>query len=250
MGALITFFAVALGLAGLNAMGMLRLGRPQTAPTLPVVAPKPNPVLNEPAPVSTKMPDDIRDWLEHLRQTEQKRVDLAKDQIRHLTIASSEFQASSYANTLKSLIGEEAQNQEMPAEDANKKRAADIVSSVRPDWKKLAEEFESRTPPAECQEIAAKYSQALRETGATTGDIIDTMYNLGSDPQQTIAKLEEIMKTHKERIDKPALEVDEGVAEICRKYDTRKWFDIQGNIGGGSGSLAMPALPGMGGLTP
>ena len=41
------------------------------------------------------------------------------------------------------------------------------------------------------------------------------MYNLGSDPQQTIAKLEEIMKTHKERIDKPALEVDEGVAELA-----------------------------------
>ncbi len=247
MGALITFAAVALGLAGLNAAGMLHLGRPQTAPVLPTIVQKPKPVLDEPAPQNTKMPDDIRDWLEHLRRTEEKRIDLTKEQIRHLTIASSEFQASSYADTLKALLDDGSENRDMPPEDASKKKAADIVDAVRPEWKDLAESFETRTPPEECREMAAKYDQALRETGATTGDIIDTMYNLGSDPHQTIAKLEEIMKNHKERIDKPAAEVDDAVAAICRKYDTRKWFDIHSDIGaGGSGILALPSIPGVG----
>lgn len=239
---------MACALIGLSAAGMLRLGRPETSPVLPVAAPERKPVLHTEAPKGTKMPDDIRDWLEHLRQTEERRIDLTKEQIRHLTIASSEFQASSYADTLKSFLGDPSETPEMPPDDASKKKAADIVDAVRPEWKKLAEEFEARTPPDECREMAAKYDQALRETGATTGDIIDTMYNLGSDPHQTIAKLEEIMKTHKERIDKPATEVDDAVAAICRKYETRKWFDIHGDIGNGGSPLSMPSMPGMGGL--
>lgn len=246
IGAAISAAALIVALLGLSASGVLRFGAPKTTPSLPAIADKPKPTLQVPKDPEVAMPDDIRAWLEHLERIEKRRVSLAKEQIRMLMIDSSEFQATAYADTLKALLGEDPTTGEIPPEYDSRKKAEKIVDSVRPDWKDLAVEFEAMPPPAECQAMAAKYSQVLRETGATTGDIIDTMYSSGGDPSTTIDKLQEIMKSHQQQIDKPAIEVDHAVQDICDKYNTRKWFDIHGDVGGG-GLFSSPNLPGLGG---
>jgi hypothetical protein len=239
---------LALALIGLSAAGVLQFGAKAPEPSLTAFGNRPKPSLQAPRDPGKEMPDDIRAWLEHLERIEKMRVQLAKDQIRMLMIDASEFQATAYADTLKSLLGEDPTGPgDIPPEYDSKKKAEKIVESVRPDWKALAEEFEAMPPPAECQEMAAKYSQVLRETGATTGDIIDAMNNGGSDPSVVIDKLQALIKSHREHIDKPAIEVDLAVEDLCDKYDTRKWFAIAGDVGS-SGSLMSPNLPGMGGV--
>lgn len=244
IGAGISAAALTLALVGLNAAGILRLTGNRPEPTLRSTAEKAPPTTRK---VQAGMPDDIRAWLEHLERIEKQRVALAKEQVRMLMIDASEFQATAYADSLKALLGEDPGSTEIPPEYDSKKKASNIVESVRPAWKSLAEEFEAVSPPEECMPIAAKYSQVLRETGAVTGDIIETMTTFGSEPSTAIDKLQGIMKSHTKQIDQPAIEVDQGVADICDKYDTRKWFDVVGNVGGG-GSLYSPNMPGLGNL--
>jgi len=244
IGAGIAAAALGVALVGLNAAGILRFTAKGPDPSLRATGEKAPVALRSP---EVMMPDDIRAWLEHLERIEKERVSLAKEQVRMLMIDASEFQSTAYADSLKALLGEDPESTEIPPEYDSKKKATQIVDSVRPAWKALAEEFEAFPPPDECQPIAAKYSQVLRETGAVTGDIIDTMQEFGGDPSATIDKLQGIMKSHTNQIDKPAIEVDHGVQDICDKYNTRKWFDIVGNVGGG-GSLLSPNMPGLGGV--
>lgn len=247
IGAGITAAALALAVIGLSAAGVLRFGAPKVEPSLPAYAQKPKPSLQLPREPGVSMPNDIRAWLEHLERIEKARVRLSKDQIRNLMIDKSELDATAYADVLKSFLGEGYTSGETPPEYDSKNRASEIVDSIRPDWKALAEEFETVPPPEECREIAGKYSQVLRETGAASKDVNDIMERLGGDPHEAIKKLKDLLKSHETRIDKPAIEVDHAVEDICDKYDTRKWFDIAGDIGNG-GSLMSPNLPGLGGM--
>lgn len=224
---------------GLGAAGVLRFQAPTPKPSLPVVSGEPRPNLKRSE--TDKMPADIREWLNHLEAIEKQRTDLAQQQISNLTRNMSEFQVGEYANSFKELLGGDPTEVESQAPEGVQK-AGKIAEGVRPAWAALTREFNAEKPPAECQPIADNYDQALRETGATVGDIIDILYNLGSNPQEAIGKLEEIMTKHKDGIDKRALKADEQVQELCDKYATNKWFSIRGDVGSG-GMLSVPALP-------
>lgn len=230
-----------IGIIGLGAAGLLRFTAPPSKPVLPVVTSEPTPTLKRPA--TDQMPDDIRAWLNHLEAIERQRIDLAQEQVRNLTRNMSEFQVTEYANTFKDLLGGDPTEGEItPTEGVQK--AGKIAEGVRPAWAALTRDFNAKGPPDECQPIADNYDQALRETGATVGDIIDILYGLGGSPQEAIGKLEGIMSKHKDGIDKKAVEADKQVQAICDKYGTRKWFTIKGDIGSG-GMLSMPTLPDM-----
>lgn len=241
-----TVAAVALAgiiFAGLTATGVLRFGRTDTdtalkahgaedVPVLQARGSDTGPTMAEPDRARVTMPDDVRAWLEHLRETEEKRTNLAKDQIMKLVVVKAGLGAGGVGAVMKGLLGEA--NGEDPSPPT--KQVEQATEDLRAPWQDILKFFRSVDPPAECVPIRDKYDQPLRETQAVIADINSILDGAqsGGDPTELIAKLNVIFDSHKKTIDIPAAETDAMVGQICEKYQTRKWFSIQGNVGGGS----------------
>lgn len=191
-----------------------------------------------------QMPDDVRAWLEHLERIEKKRVALAQKQLSQVLVMGSQIKGAGIAEVLGSMLSE---SEEEPTKAPELEQAEATVADVRKPWAELADEFGAMPPPSGCQEVAVSYDQALRETGATIGDIQDVLTNAMANPQGAIEKLQGIRGGHIGSIDASAGKADAGVQAICDAYDTRKWFMIQRDIGTGMPGLTMPNI---GGLTP
>ncbi len=233
---------VGLAIAALALAGVFRF-RGQEEIQAPIVksAPIEAPIRQS----AERMPEDIRNWLDHLRRIEEKRMEMARTQITMLMVSMEEIKGAELGNQLAEILGgdpTEAERTEAPSVS----KARDIAANVRPQWQELNIEFEGKAPPEACRTIAADYGQTLRETGATVGDIIEIINNLGTDPQTAVARLREIMNANKKMIDEPAVRADQGVQAICDLYGERKWFSIKGDVGGG-GMFTMPGVPGIGG---
>lgn len=242
LGILVGVGALGLAIAALALTGVLRLrgSDPIKAPTV-LASPIESPKLKG----RDGMPDDIRAWLEHLERIEAKRLELARSQITSLMVSMEEIKGAELGNELAEILGGDPTEGER-TEAPSVSKARDIAANVKPQWQQLNTDFEAKPPPEACRTIAADYSQTLRETGATVGDIIDVINNLGTDPHSAVARLREIMGANKKMIDEPALRADKGVQAICDQYEERKWFSIKGDVGGG-GMFAMPSMPSLGG---
>lgn len=226
--------------AGLMASGMLKVGASKNDPAIRAQGSTPPPLLtaqgSDPDPgvkaygERVVMPDDVRKWLEHLEETERRRVETAKDQIMSLIVLKSSLGPGGVAAAIKGILGDG--EEEIPPTRDVEQASADLQ---RP-WRELNEFFNSVQPPEECVPIRNKYDIPLRETGTQIRDIeaILSSAGAGGDPKELITKLNQIFEGHKSVVDKPAAETDAMVQQICNKYDTRKWFAIQGNVGGGS----------------
>lgn len=234
-GALVVIFF------GLSAAGILKFGSSKVDPSLTargitdVPAMRTSTTDNTPAmqtPASATMPDDIRAWLEHLEKTEAKRQALAQEQIMQLVVVKAGLGDGGTGAVLKGLLGEA--NGE--AENPPTKQVQSSMADLRRPWRELVDFFNSVTPPAECAPIRDKYDQPLRETSAVINDVNSILDGAqsGGDPTELLTKLNVIFESHKSTIDKPALETDVMVDQICQKYNTRKWFQIVGNVGGSS----------------
>lgn len=176
-----------------------------------------------------KMPDHIRKWLEHLEETENRRNDLASQQIANLTVAMAQMQTSRITELLEEINSDDSGQQESSHLDDLK-----ISSEAkRQEWQNLTDFFLSYPPPAECISIQGTYLETLGETGAMMTEILDAMAEAQSDPQAAIAALTKMKGTSSGRIDRSAQATDEQVADLCSSYDTRKWFKISGDVGGG-----------------
>ena len=189
------------------------------------------PVLERPGQLVV-MPDDIRAWLEHLRRTEERRMRLAEDQTAELMVSLTLLQGGDPLSNIGDLL-----NEDDPL-DANSKapsiqKTTDDTQRQRKLWVELTTFFNSVPPPAECVPIRNEYDQVVRETGAMMSDIANVVDGASSNPQTALATLMRMQGKSKERVDRPATESDAMVGELCRKYNTRKWFDIRGDAGGG-----------------
>jgi len=236
---LVALGAAGLIVAGLAFSGLLRVRAP-SAPPGPIVKAEPTVPLVTKAPERKVMPDDIRAWLEHLEETEKRRIDLSQRQIMSLMVEMQQLKASEFTDALSELMGDpfDEGKQEAPTIE----KAKSIANDVKPAWQDLQTFFESMPPPEECRTIAADYGQTLQETGATVSDILGIVATASGDPQGSVEKLRGIMKSNKAMIDEPAVRADHGVQAICDKYETRKWFEIKGDVGGG-GLFAVPSIP-------
>lgn len=238
-GVLVALGAAALIVGGLAFSGLLRVRAP-SAPPGPIVKAEPTTPLATRAPERKTMPDDIRAWLEHLEETEKRRIDLSQRQIMSLMVEMQRLKASEFTDALSELMGDPFDEGKKDAPSIEKARS--IASDVKPAWQDLKTFFESMPPPEACRTIAADYGQTLQETGATVSDILGIVETAQGDPQGAVEKLRGIMKSHKSMIDEPAVRADRGVQAICDEYDTRKWFDIKADVGGG-GLFTMPSIP-------
>jgi hypothetical protein len=72
----------------------------------------------------------------------------------------------------------------------------------------------------------------LNNTGAMMLEINDAVRSAANNRQRALQVLMGMQGQSTSRIDAPAKQSDGLVDGVCRKYITRKWFDIKGDIGG------------------
>lgn len=236
IGVLATLILVGGGLAALGLLGpkndAVTVKAPaETSPVLPKVVEN-SPVLPKPDE-AVQMPDDVYQWLEHLRRTEEARKSMSADQIGELTVMMAQMKGQGITDAMKSLFTPE--ESPIPVDEGPSKTESLAMSAEdkRREWRELSVYFMSVPAPSECAPIQASYAQALGETGAMIVEILEAVEMASESPEKAVAALTKMQGTSGSRIDSLAKQTDTQVGEICRKYETRKWFDIQGDVGGG-----------------
>jgi hypothetical protein len=198
-----------------------------------------------PVPLSVgraTMPKDVYDWLDHLRQTEDKKNELTKEQTSQLMIEMTKL------NGLGGAYGmlDDKDNLDPDKMQDPKQRLGEKLGDLREPWRDLIKYFESVPPPAECQDLAHTYDQALDEVSGEIGDLGDALGgDSGSDPQDMITKLQKLQGQSTGTIDKYFSVSDDMVTSICNKYNTNKWFKIEAD----QSSTLNSGLGGLGGMS-
>jgi hypothetical protein len=130
--------------------------------------------------------------------------------------------------------GDESQASGRARDPQAPSRVVGSASNMTSDWHRLIQAFGAWPAPSECAGLKENYDQVLSETGNMIEEIVSVVSNIGEDPMSAIGKLEQMRGKSSSRIDARAKQVDDGVADLCRKYDTPKWFEVKSDFGGGS----------------
>lgn len=241
LGVAVGVCAVVAIILGLGATGVLKLWGPeQSSKTLAARGAPPNNVLRAqaapPAAVTKEevpvMPDDVRKWLEHLEKCEAQKVEISLKQQAEMT------KFGQMVSALGSGIG--LMNPYDQTEDGDVKSPDKVTQGkfldLKPDWEKLIDYFHSFPPPAECVPIASDFDRSLSEIPGMTDDIADVLNTVQSDPSAALVKINTLKSKSYNDIDRYFARCDERVADICKKYQTRKWFNIKSDVSG-AGSM-------------
>lgn len=175
------------------------------------------------------MPDDIRRWLEHLERIERTRGELCISQISSAMVDKMGLGSGASLDMAKKILANPDEDPTPPDKEmAESNKKHDIG------WADLEADFHSLPPPAECVPIRDKYQQTLDETRAMIDEITGHLENAAENPQAAIEALQRMIGTSSGRIDKNGIETDRLIGDICARYDTPKWFSINGDFGGGT----------------
>ena len=169
-----------------------------------------------------EMPDDIYQWLEHLRKSEDKRNEITMSQLTSAYTEKEKSQVAGGVDALKDLLnGIDDGTSEMhpPTE-----KLAELLKKMHDECHEVLVYFDSVEPPAECVPIRDAYDQALNEEAAQMGDIAD---HLAAGDMEKLLKME---GKSAQGIDTAGAKTDRLVGEICDKYHKRRWFDIASDI--------------------
>ncbi|HRK22378.1 MAG TPA: zinc-ribbon domain-containing protein [Fimbriimonadaceae bacterium] len=240
--AVIGAFAVLAILGGLMASGVLRFGAQQpvqknlqasgtTPPPALVATGEPPPPNLQATGTKIVMPDDVRKWLEHLERIENRRMDMSRLQVAKAMEMLVALQAGGTLEMLNGLIEESMGGEEVKV-PGPVKETTDTAANIRQAWQQLNQDFLAYPPPAECVPIRDQYDPVLRETGAMIGDVIGAVEGATENRDAALAALMG-MQGKSKGIDKSAVDSDGLVQAICDKYETRKWFKITADVGGG-----------------
>lgn len=179
-----------------------------------------------------QMPPHILDWLKHLERCEKRKVDLTR---KELASAGALVQFGSIGNIKPGDFNDpEGALDKMPGQSELK-----ATEEFSPGWDELIEFFDSKPAPNECIAARNAYDQHLSEIKWHVDQIRTVFSSLGGDMENVSKmqeKIEELMKmseTHKGAVDVAGNDTDRQVQLICDKYGVRKWFKIEGNVGGG-----------------
>lgn len=235
---------VAVLLLGLAASGALRKAASNDGDSLRVQGKAPTPVLAKQAQAPAQMPQDVRDWLEHLRRIEERKNKLNSQELAQLQVFSAKFQALGPAAGLLSGTGDEEDNNnpEVPV----KSQITDLASP----WKQLVKDFQAVPPPPECQRLADEYFAGLNEIPGMMNDVqgvIDSVSQMASGNAPTdsnspsadqqakgaLDKAYSMQGTSGTSIDAHFSSSDNMLGQICNQYNTPKWFSITPDVGGG-----------------
>lgn len=209
-------------------------------PTLSQAPPSQAPVINQAPPSAAPalhetpagMPDDIRKWLEFLAEIERQRQALATAELTQAITIFGNLQAQD----ITAGLDPNADDSQDEANKRTRQRAngyANSAEGMRSQWQQLSSKFLSVTPPSACAGIQRSYSTTLTATGTMILEITNAVRSAASDHEHALSILMSLQGTSSSRVDAPARETDQGVAAICAKYNTAKWFEIKADVGGG-----------------
>jgi len=172
------------------------------------------------------MPPDIRAWLDHLRETEDRKNRLVGDQTATVLVEYTKLQglgaAAQAADDNGSLDPENFKN---PSE-----REAAKMQDLGPPWRDVIQFFESMPPPPECANLAHTYDSALDEIRGEMGDVAHKVNESQDNPEKAIQSLMSL-QGKSTPIDGSLSLADKMVGEICDKYNTARWFSIRSDAG-------------------
>jgi hypothetical protein len=181
--------------------------------------------LNQPA-TRVEMPPDVRAWLEHLERIENRKNELSLKQLSQMAVLMQQMKVLGGAMGLL--------NPDSEAEDSSPSDTARAsFDQLRPDWTQLIADFQSKAPPAECKPIADDYLRAISEIPGMNSDLAAVLEGASTDPAKALEAAMNLQNKSGGVIDRYLGETDGKVADICRKYETRKWFSIKSDVGGG-----------------
>jgi hypothetical protein len=180
------------------------------------------------------MPDDVRRWLEHLQKIEQARVALAANQLTGAVKTLTSLQAGDMSWAMGDGDDDNSQDAVKRKQNERAQKVGGDMQSMQTAWRTLSNAFNAVPPPAECAGIKSNYDQVIGQTGSMILDIVAQLQSASNDPQSAVAALTAMQGQSKSKIDVPARAADQGVANVCRRYDTVKWFDIQSDVGAGT----------------
>ncbi len=182
--------------------------------------------------IAKGMPDNVRNWLEHLHKTEEARVALAAEQLKESVKTLANLKADDLNHAMDD-GSDDSQAADKARENQRAGRVSGDMATMQQAWKTLLSAFDAVPAPAECVGIKANYDQVVGQTGTMILEIVAKIKSASTDPQGALSALTAMQGTSKAKIDVPAHAADSGVADVCKRYDTTKWFDIQSDVGSG-----------------
>lgn len=192
-------------------------------PSLPAVVDPPQPSLPIEKPADVRMPDDIYNWLEHLRRTDEK-----------LTADTNAIGMNAGIDRVSDLAGMYGQALDGNFENYEpRNNSENLNAKTDKTFQELADYFDSVPPPTECLAIYNAYKISLSETEANIHKIQELTDKAFSSAMQggsmdgVVDDLKGIYANHKDGIDEHRRQTDVLVLQICDKYRTRKWFNIK-----------------------
>ena len=191
------------------------------------------------------MPDDVRDWLNHLKEVEARKRALTGDEMREAQLMSGQGSATDGLMTgdaVKDMTDPDSTTTAPPV--VNDFQA--MTAKFKQKWYDLSEFLRSKPAPAECQPIEESYDRGLNQMGMTMSDLGNmlngVMDKAESDPeaakQEGLGTANGIKNGHTKNIDQSFGVADQGVADICAKYHVSKMFDIDTHGSDGSSMTA------------
>ncbi len=190
-------------------------------------SPSQTPLMAAETPVG--MPADIRDWLEHLRITEGKREQMATQQVSEAVSMLFSMSGGNMGSLGGMLNGEDGED--LPRDPNGPNKVAQDANRMKADWNQLNRFFNSKKAPAECRSLQQTYNRVINETGNMITEIVSVVADVGDNPMGAVARLQGMVGKSNSRIDAVAGRADQGVADLCSKYNTEKWFSIKKDFG-------------------
>jgi len=168
-------------------------------------------------------PIAIEDYLKFLKEIENSKQRLIRSQ------TGEALKMMTMAQTLKATIETEEYNSTF--KDLN-----NTMNFQAEDWNKLTSQFQTRTPPAACQELHDKYYDHLGKMQTMMMQVNDAMNAVSSNPQDALKRLTQLQGKASIEMDEAIRKADESLEDVCSKAGIRKDFDIRGDASS-SGSL-------------
>jgi hypothetical protein len=168
----------------------------------------------------------VRKWLEHLEQIEKRKNDLSMKQLAQMAVLMQQMKV--LGGDMSLLNPDDDSPSNTPSGTAKQS-----FDQLRPEWNQLITDFRSYPPPTECRPIADDYNRAISEIPGMNSDLASILEGASADPSTALEKAMKLQNTSSNVIDKYLGSTDSKVGDICRKYETRKWFDIKSDVGGG-----------------
>lgn len=251
-GVLAGIAVIAAVLIGLNAAGLLQLNaKPSPAgnlkaegsqgPTLlEAQGNQAPPALQATAPPKTDIPQNIKDWLEHLRRCENLKNDIHRDQANTLGVIQKRLLSGTGGLTVKDV--DRWTDPDGTTVDMDIFKDLDKQLDAMPGkWTELSQFFWSKPPPdADCQKIADSFDQGLREIPGAINDVRKLLSGFIGTGDPTVdaqasaeADIKKIGRDHPKTLDQAFKDCEHLLTKLFIKYDTEQYFHIESDLPGG-----------------